>query len=39
MPGAAIDTIVNARSTPSVSIGAFWNPVPPHDAHALRRSK
>src|SRR5207302_10392137 len=39
MPGAAIDTIVNARSTPSLSIGTLWNPVAPHDAHALRRSK
>src|SRR5438874_5299107 len=39
MPGAAIETMVNARTSPSVGTGAFSNDVPPHEAHALRRSK
>jgi hypothetical protein len=39
MPGAAIDTIVKDRSTPSVSIAALRNAFAPHDAQAFRRSK
>src|SRR5206468_6806017 len=39
IPGAAIDTMVKARTSPSVGTAAFSNDVPPHDAHALRRSK
>ena len=38
-PGAASDTMVNARTTPSVPMGALLNPVAPQAAQALRRSK
>ena len=39
MPGAANDTIVNDRTSPSVATRAWRNSVPQQAAQALRRSK
>ena len=39
MPGAAIETMVNARTSPSVATSAVVKWMPPQEAQALRRSK
>src|SRR4029453_5862343 len=39
IPGAANDTIVNARTSPSEATRTLANSVPPHAAQALRLSK
>ena len=39
MPGAANDTMVYARTAPSVATATGANAVPEHEAQALRRSK
>ncbi len=39
MPGAAIDTMVKVRTSPSVGNGTEPNDRAPHAAHATRRSK
>lgn len=39
MPGAAIDTIVKARTSPTVATSADVKWMPPQEAQALRRSK
>uniref|UniRef100_A0A6J7Q146 Unannotated protein n=1 Tax=freshwater metagenome TaxID=449393 RepID=A0A6J7Q146_9ZZZZ len=38
-PGAAKVTMLNARSSPSVTMSTFLNKVPKQEAQALRRSK
>lgn len=38
-PGAAMDTIVNARTSPSIATSNLVNSVADHRAQALRRSK
>jgi hypothetical protein len=38
-PGAAMNTMLNVRTVPSVSMSTERNSVPGQEAHALRRSK